>query len=160
METICITRKICIDGNKLDKNIKAHLLQKIIELTSNECSKEYGHILKIENLEEIVTNTISNANSNIVFTVKFKAVVFKPVEGEKISGKVCMIFETGGIFIEILEKQQLLIPISYLSGYTYNKDTETFTCKKKSIKKGDILTCVIKGVQNNNNNFSCFGAVI
>ncbi len=110
METICITRKICIDGNKLDKNIKAHLLQKIIELTSNECSKEYGHILKIENLEEIVTNTISNANSNIVFTVKFKAVVFKPVEGEKISGKVCMIFETGGIFIEILEKSGEIKP--------------------------------------------------
>ena len=46
MSTILVVeRRICLEPEKFDKNLKEHILNKIKENSVNECNKEYGYIL-------------------------------------------------------------------------------------------------------------------
>ena len=159
METVIMERRVCIDNEYLHKDIYNHILTKIKETTINECTKEYGYILDIKKLIRIKDNYISNVNCDSIFVVEFSAEILKPEIGKNFTGEVCMLFP-GGIFLNIKNKQKVLIPISTLKNYVYDPANKIFNKNKKNIKEGDIIKVTITGTKYSKQNFSCFGVMI
>ena len=78
MQFITIQKRICLPSKYLDQNLMDHLLSKITELTYGNCTKEYGYILKIIKINDIISHEISRANTDNIFNVDFDVEILKP----------------------------------------------------------------------------------
>lgn len=154
-----IVRHINVPACYLNGNIQEHILELLSKTTKNECTKQYGYILSINEIIGILDNTITSANSDIIVTVKFIAETLKPTEGKIFDGEVCMVF-ANGIFVNIKDKLKVLIPVTNIPKYTFNKSEMQFEYKKKKIKKGDDIKVKITGVKYSKHSFSCFGEMV
>ena len=85
--SIILERRICIDHKYLDSNIHSYLLEKIKEVTLNECTKENGYILSIIKIVKIKDSYISNANCDNIFTILFEVENLKPENGNNLKVK-------------------------------------------------------------------------
>jgi DNA-directed RNA polymerase subunit E'/Rpb7 len=157
---IKLQKKISIESQYLDSNIKENILKKLKNITNNECSKEYGYYININKINKILDNYISSNCENI-FLVEFEAEILKPEIDKKYEGKVCMLFG-GGIFLNVLNRLKILIPLSTIIDYEYNQIKNNFTNKKngKVINLNDDLKVVISGTKYSKQNFSCFGKLL
>jgi len=160
MTKVTIEKRVHLESKFLDCDIVKHLLLKLQNLTSQECTKKYGYILDIDSNIEIVSHEISRANTVNVFLVSFQAEILKPVAGDRMVGTVCMVYKDG-IFIIIKNKQKMLIPNIFLKEYIFN-EVEGFYINdigSKLIKEGDEIEAIVTAAQYNKNNFSCFGSL-
>ena len=158
--TIIIEKRIVVEHDKLDSGLFNYIFTKINELTLNECTKDHGHILSIIKLIEIKDNYISNVNCDNIFTVVFEAENLKPEIGKVFTGQVCMVFG-GGIFLNIKNKQKVLIAQSSLKNYVFDPSTKSFNNnEKKMIKEGDDIDVSITGIKYSKKTFSCFGTMV
>ena len=157
---INLQKKISIDSQYLDSNILENLLKKLKDITHNECSKEYGYFIKIKRIKNIIDNYISSNCENI-FILDFEAEILKPEIGNKYEGKVCMLF-SGGVFLNVLNRLKILIPISSIPYYEYNQLKNNFTNKKnkKIINLNDNLTVIVSGTKYSKQSFSVFGTLV
>lgn len=153
--SIIIERRIYIEPKYLDTNLMEHLLKKIKEITTNECTKEYGHILSVNKLVEIT------GNIDTIFTVKFEATTLKPEPGKKFDAVVCMVYKDG-IFVNIAGKQKMLIPVSNLVNYKFNEAENVYinTETKNKISIGNTISIQVTAAKYNNQNFSCVGSIV
>ena len=158
MNTITLTRRICLESRFLDQDIKEHLLEELSNSTRNECGKEHGHIISIRGIGKIIDHKIGRANSDNVFTLEFEALTLNPKIGAEVMGTVCMVYKDG-VFVNIMGKQQLLIPATSLSEYEFKESTGSYEGSEFSIKVGDEVTAVITASQYSNGGFSCYGAL-
>jgi DNA-directed RNA polymerase subunit E'/Rpb7 len=157
---IVIQRRICLDPVYLDQNCLEHLLEKIRDTTANECTKEYGYILSVERLVEIIDNRISAANSDIIFTVKIEVRTLKPDVGTELTGIVCMVVRHG-VFLSVEnDKLKVLIPFKSMAGYNYNSEETCYDKEEKRIKQGDTLSVIIVGSKYSKQNYSCYGTLV
>jgi DNA-directed RNA polymerase subunit E'/Rpb7 len=160
-----ITRRVVLDAKYLNQNLMYHLLQKIRDITKNECSKLNGYILNINKLSQIIDNSISSANSDIVFTVEFDADTLKPEVGNVLTGMVCMMCENG-VFLDIHEGFKVLIPVNGLNGFIMNENEKNeeekyFTRNEnEEIVMGDELKVEISGVKYSKQLFHVYGKLI
>jgi len=127
-------------------------------MTKNECTHEYGYILSIEKLEEIMSHEIGRANGDNVFTLKFQAQTMNPVVGKEVTGEVFHVFAIG-IFVNVMEKQKILIPIAALGSYVYNEMEGKYDhiSANGDIMIGDTIKVIITDSQYNSGGFSCLG---
>ena len=151
--TVTIQRRVYLEPKYLDQNIMENILKTLTLDTFGECTKEYGHILSIERLIEIV------GNEDCVFIVKFEATVLKPEAGKKMTGKVCMVY-MDGIFINVAEKQKMLIPALSLTGYKFDPVKKAYVNGDIKIQEGDEIDTVVTAAKYSNKNFSCFGSLL
>jgi len=147
-----INKRVYLEPKFLDENIMDHLLSKIREISVGQCTKDYGHILKVNRIVEVL------GNEDTIFTVLFEAETLKPTVGNKFSGTVCMLYKDG-IFAQISEKQKMLIPAISIKGYTYDEASQTYLSGKKKIKVGDMIEAVVTASQYSKQNFSCIGCL-
>lgn len=162
METVTITRRICLHSRFLDHNIKHHLLRELSNATKGECSKDHGHIISVKGINRIVDHKIGRANSDNVFTIEFQALTLNPKVGTEVLGTVCMIYKDG-VFINIMDKQKMLIPTTSLTGddvvLGFDESTGNYNISDRSIKVGDDIDATITASQYSNGFFSCLGAL-
>jgi DNA-directed RNA polymerase subunit E'/Rpb7 len=151
--TSIIKKRVYLDPRYLDEKIMDHLLQRIIELYVGECTKEYGHILSVKKIIEILHN------EDTIFTLLFEAETLKPDVGNVLEGTVCMLYKDG-IFTQVSEKQKMLIPNLSIKGYTYDETFQTYSNGKNKIKEGDKIKAVVTASQYNKKNFSCIGCLV
>jgi DNA-directed RNA polymerase subunit E'/Rpb7 len=145
-----ITKRVYLNPNCLDTNILTHLLNRIIEITKDDCTKEHGHILSVNRIIKILNN------EDTIFTVLFEAETLLPIEGSTFSGKVCMVYKDG-IFLQILSKQKMLIPSKSITNYSYKEETNSYVNNNKTIKEGDEINVIVTASQYTKKNFSCIG---
>ena len=157
--TSIIEKRICLDHENLNSDIRKCIYEKIKESINNECTKEHGYILGVKRLIKIKDNYISNVNCDNIFIVEIEAYTLKPEIGKKFKGEVCMIFN-GGIFLNIKNKQKVLIPVSTLKNYSYDTTNRRFQNNKKQISVGDEINVEITGTKYSKQSFSCFGNMI
>jgi DNA-directed RNA polymerase subunit E'/Rpb7 len=160
MEKIFIEKRICLHSKYLDQDIQKNIFLKLEELTNNECTKEDGYIININKDIDILDHKIGRANTDNIFTIKFEATILKPKEGLKVTGIVCMVYKDG-IFINILDRQKMLIPKAKLQDYNFDENKKQYTDKNKNIiKLGQKIEAIMTGVVYNNKTFSCFGSIV
>jgi DNA-directed RNA polymerase subunit E'/Rpb7 len=88
MEEITITRRLCLHPSSLGPGIKASLLAKARDVYKGECTKKHGYMLSIDKVVQIIDNSVTTANSNAIFNVKFQVNVLKPRDGQRYSGGI------------------------------------------------------------------------
>lgn len=158
---IIIQRKICLEPEYLDKNIRSHLLNKLVSSFTNECNKEHGYVLKVNRIINIKDNYISS-NCEHIFILNVEIETLKPEIDKELVGTICMIF-SGGIFLNVKNKLKVLIPITTLCEYSFDQPNNYFinkSDKEKIIKQGDELKVLISGMKYSKQNFSCFGKLV
>lgn len=158
MEEMEIIERIFLEPEFLTDDIKNNIFNKIKKKFEGYCNYEYGYFVKIIEIINILDNWVSNVTHNVIFKVKFKAVILRPEKEKILECNVKMIFQHG-IFMEI-NKLKLLIPIGCLKNYEYDKNSGTFISKKKTIKITDVVKVKIKDVRYENKNFSCIGEIV
>jgi DNA-directed RNA polymerase subunit E'/Rpb7 len=157
-DNIIINKKISIESQYLNKNIKDNILKKLKEMLKDECTKENGYFIDIIRINKIKDNYISSNCENI-FDIEFEAEILKPEKDKIFEGDICMIF-SGGIFVNIKNKIKVLIPLNSLTEYSFNSKNNSFIKNKKELKQGDIIYVLISGTKYNKKNFSCFGTIV
>jgi DNA-directed RNA polymerase subunit E'/Rpb7 len=150
---LIIQKKIFLDPKYLDSNITHHLLNVIKNSTKDKCTKEYGYILSIKRLVDIIDN------EDNVFTVKFEAETLKPEASKKYSGVVCKVYKDG-LFIDIAGKQKIMVPAMSLTDWVYKEDRSSFVKENKYINEGSNVDVTVTAAQYNKNSFSCFGSLV
>ena len=153
MKNAIITKRVYLEPKFLDSNIMEHLLKRCSEISVGECTKEYGHVLSVIKIVKVL------GNEDTIFTVEFEAETLKPTVGDTLSGKVCMLYKDG-IFVQVSEKQKMLIPVVSLKGYTYDDASHTYSSGNKKIREGDNIQAIVTASQYSKQNFSCIGSLV
>lgn len=154
-----ITKRIVLDNQFLDKDLNRHLLNKLKDIAENDCSKEYGYIIEVKKILEILDNYISNVNSELIFIVLFEAETIKPEINSIYEDEVYLALR-GGIFFEVSKKFKVLIPPVSLRDYVFNSDTKEYIKGVQKLGKGSRCRLKITGVRYMNKNFDCFGELV
>lgn len=151
-----ITQKISIESNYLDSDIQTHIFNKLKKNMEGMCTFKDGYIISVKRIISIDSNTIARANSVVIFDVTYERDVLKPVKGQMLSGKVCMVFQHG-IFVDIYGKMKILVPAKSMSGYDYKADENKFFNKDKVIELGLEICIDIVMTKYEKKEFSCIG---
>jgi len=159
MTSVIITRKICVHPKHLDCNIMSYLLFKIKKISTGEITKEHGYILDIIRVVDIITTYISNANSDIIFVVKYEAIALNPQIGNTYNCNVCMI-STCGIFADINGKIKVLIPLSNIKNYVLDETHQIYSNGDKEIKNNDNIEVKITATKFNKKMLNIIGTLI
>jgi DNA-directed RNA polymerase subunit E'/Rpb7 len=163
METTTVTRRLCLHPSALGPGIRASLLAKAKESYKGECTKRHGYMLSIDKVLSIVDNSITTANTNAVFNVKFQVNVLKPREGKKYGGVICMV-TTIGIFVKVEEHLKVLIPRTALVGFSINNITagSSIAYEKDDVSYtfGSDIDIIITKMQYDGGKYSCIGRVL
>jgi DNA-directed RNA polymerase subunit E'/Rpb7 len=160
-ETQILKKSIVLDNAMLAPNIESSILEKLKQVVENDCSKDFGYILKVIKLVKILDNYISNVNSELIFIVQFEAETIKPEVGKVYTDTICMVL-SGGIFLKIKGKFMVLIPPSVLQDYEFQAEKKIYVSKVDStvsLKTGDVCNVKISGVRYLNKNYDCFGCI-
>ena len=160
MTTATMQKRVCLESKFLDSSIRDHLLSKLQRVVATECTQEYGHILGVRRIVDILSHEIDRANSDNVFTVRFEADTLKPEKGTVLNGTVCMVYKDG-IFITVHGRQKMLIPRMYLKEYEFDEALQCYRSLEESttISEGDEVEAVVTAAQYSKNTFSCFGSL-
>ena len=150
--TVLIRRRVCLEPRFLDSNIERHILDKVSEDVAEECTQKHGYILEVSRLVRIVSS------EGTIFIVELEAETFKPVGGAKVEGTVCMVYQDG-IFINIRNKQKMLIPTSSLPEHMFDEIGRAFHVGDTKITVGDTIRAVVTAAKYSNGKFSCFGSL-
>lgn len=153
-----IRKRLFIEHNYLDNDIINHIYIKLCETTQDECDKEIGYILKINKNIKIIDMFSSPVNGDIIAIIDFEALTLKPETGQILKGIICMIF-SNGIFVNVENKQKVLIPLTNLKEFKYDNQSKTFYDDNTVLKSGDIIEFIIEGVKYSKNSFNCFGRI-
>jgi DNA-directed RNA polymerase subunit E'/Rpb7 len=148
-----IQKRIYLEPKYLTQNIEKHLANKVMNITQNECTKEYGYIIDVKS----ITN-YENVEDTI-FIVDFVAETFKPVVGAVVSGSVFMVYKDG-IFITVENKQKILIPAITMKSYKFDATKKEYTNGSVVIREGTIINAKITAVKYTKNGFSCCGIIL
>ena len=157
-----IAQRISIDPMYMDKDIENHILNKLKTSTENTCTYTHGYINKIIRLVKIIDNLVGTPGSSIFFNIIYEAETIRPVNGLVLNGTVCMIFEQG-IFVDILNKIKIIIPISFLTDFkyipSYEKSGPVFVHEKLVITSGININIEIVRTKYEEKQFSCIGKI-
>ena len=161
IEKQILQKGIVLDNAMLAPNIEHSILEKLRQVVENDCSKDFGYIIKVINSIKILDNYISNVNSELIFIVQFEAETIKPEVGKVYTDIICMVL-SGGIFLKIKGKFMVLIPSSVLQDYEFHPDKKMYVSKVDSthtLKTGDECSVKISGIRYLNKNYDCFGCI-
>lgn len=156
-----LKQRLVINNNCLDKHLNKHILDRLHEVSENDCTKEYGYVLKVNKLISILDNYISNVNSELIFIVEYDADIIKPQINDVYTDEVFLVLRNG-IFFNIKNKFKVLIPPDALSDYVFDADNKVYTHKDdatKTLTKGSMCQVQITGVRYMNRKFDCFGKI-
>lgn len=153
-----INQKIQIEPKFLDKNFKFHLFDKLKKTMIGKCTLDYGYIIKINKIIKIGDNYISPVDSLVIFDVIYEAEVLKPEINQELLGKVCMVFKHG-IFVDICGIMKVLIPVSSMKSYTFNKSSFNHN-NGVEISVGTLVKIIIVMIKYEKKNFNCIGKLV
>jgi DNA-directed RNA polymerase subunit E'/Rpb7 len=135
-----VKRKININPEYLGMDLLTHVKEKFIQDTLNECSLEYGHVIQIVNVEQIIDNSIENSNSDVLVEAEICIDFFKPIVGMILDTIVHSIY-TDGVIVYAYNKQKILI----------------LTTNNKIISIGSNYMVQLTAVKYMNHSFNCIG---
>ena len=147
---------IMLEPAQLDFSYKTHLLNKMKLHYEKQCTNQYGYIISVDDIETIHGNTIAPADCSTVFDTTFKITALKIEIGCVLLGTVCMVFPYG-VFVEIFDKVNVLVPSKNLEEFKYNSEDILFEHDNITIKKGVKIEVILCNVRYEKKKYVCIG---
>ena len=99
-----ISKNIVIEPKYLDYNIKEYVYSELKKKYERTCCDEYGLIIDINECLHM-DNIINKDSIGITFTIKFKALTLKPIQGMELSF-IPSLIQQKGIFGKLYNKSE------------------------------------------------------
>ena len=116
-------------GPELQSILKAKLIEKV----EGSCTEKYGYIVCVLKVEEISTGKIMDTSGDVLFNIKYRAVVLKPFVNEVLDGviekvdKYGIIVSVGPILVFITNK-------NFHKEFEYNESSNTYVSTQQNEK--------------------------
>jgi len=93
-------RALIVPPKDMRKNIKDLLRSKLLKLVEGSCSRRYGYIIAVTNIDEehLTHGRIGEGTGDVTFPMKYNAIVFKPFRNEVIDALVTEAVTKEGFF--------------------------------------------------------------
>ena len=154
MEEQILVEKIILESKYINNNIQNSILNKLEKLT-DICTEKYGYIIDIIKIIEIIDNKILDNTGDILFTIKFRAKILKPILDLELNAKINMIFNHG-IFCQYIHLP-ILIPYTKLKDFEY-KDKK-FIKDDVELKIGDNINVKLTDIRYHKKKFNCIASL-
>ena len=147
-----ISKNIVIEPKYLDYNIKEYVYSELKKKYERTCCDEYGLIIDINECLHM-DNIINKDSIGITFTIKFKALTLKPIQGMELSF---------GKLYNKYNNVQFFIPENSLnnSGYFFNQDENYFKNENDIINNESEVNIIIDKIQYDTTKYNCITKLI
>jgi DNA-directed RNA polymerase II subunit RPB7 len=144
----------------LYKDLKHLLKAKLIEKVQGSITEKYGYIVVVIKVDEARTGKILDTSGDVLFSMKYRAVVMKPVVGEVLDGTVEKV-DRYGIHVVVGPIKVFISNTQFPPGFEYNEQNSSYTSKILNEKLGfnSEVRFRIQGVQYESNEFHPTGTM-
>lgn len=139
-----LIKEICIYPKDLTFDIKNIISTKIRELEGTIIGN-HGYIISILEFNQTSKGKVDNETGRVNYKISYKAITFKPIEGEIIYAYPITIIEHG--FYCKVGNMQIFVTQHIMNGWKYNVE-ENIWIKDKELKNNKEFKCN----KNNDNN--------
>jgi DNA-directed RNA polymerase II subunit RPB7 len=144
----------------LYKELKHLLKARLIEKVQGSVSERYGYIVCVISVEDPSVGKILDTSGDVLFNIRYKAVVMKPFVGEVLDGVIEKV-EKYGIHVGVGPIKVFISNSQFPSDFEYNETNNTYISKTKNDKlsvDADIRFRIM-GVQFESNEFHPTGTM-
>ena len=145
-------------GRELENLIRGELIQKV----QGSVSQKYGYIICVINILDIGKGKVLDTSGEVIFNVKYKAVVMKPLVNEIMDGIIEKV-EPYGINVTAGVLRKIFISINHFPGdFQYNENSNSFKSNDLNddeIKVDSEIRFRIKAINYELNQFMCTGTM-
>jgi DNA-directed RNA polymerase II subunit RPB7 len=83
-----LSHQILLHPSTFGSRLREHLRQRLHQEVEGTCTGRFGYIIAVASIEDIGTGRIQEGRGMAEYTVKYKAIVFKPFKGEVLEAKI------------------------------------------------------------------------
>eukprot|EP01006_Ploeotia_vitrea_P021920 TRINITY_DN54332_c0_g2_i1.p1 TRINITY_DN54332_c0_g2~~TRINITY_DN54332_c0_g2_i1.p1 ORF type:complete len:171 (-),score=25.48 TRINITY_DN54332_c0_g2_i1:505-1017(-) len=145
---LTLERIIRVHPRDLDKNVRKHIIDRLNGAVEGTCSGTHGYIIAVTDVIDVGNGRVQD-DGTTSYTIKFKAVVFKPFKDQVVDAVVTNLAKHG-IFAEVGPLQVFISQHNLPAELTFN-DHSIPKCWQAedgtSIKKDDDVRLKILGTQ-------------
>lgn len=119
---------VIMQPNCLYKDLKSLLKAKLIERVQGSVSEKYGYVVCVLNVEDSETGKVMDTTGDVLFNIKYKAVVMKPFEGEVLDGVIERV-DKFGAQINVGPFKVFISNSQFPSDFEYQETTNSYVSK-------------------------------
>lgn len=153
-------QSIVMNPNCLYKNLKSLLKAKLIEKVQGSVSEKYGYVVCVISIEEPNTGKILDTSGDVLFNIRYKAVIMKPFVGEVMNGVIDKV-DQYGIHVGVGPIKVFISNTQFPPDFEYNPNSNFYISRSKNDKLGvnTEIRFRITGVQFEGNEFHPTGTM-
>ncbi len=151
---------IIMPPSSLYKDLKNHLVAKLIEKVQGSVTEKYGYIICVISIEDPSSGKILDTSGDVLFNMRYKAVVMKPFQGEVMDGVIEKV-EKYGIHVAVGPIKIFISNNQFPPDFIYREDNNMYESKMNSdkLKVDNEVRLRIMGVQFEGNEFHPTGTM-
>ena len=108
-------------GPNLSFLIKANLIEKV----QGTVTEKYGYVVCVLKVEEIGPGKVVDTSGDVLFFIKYKAIIMKPFVGEVCDGLVTMV-EKHGVHVEVGPMKVFISKGLFPPDYVFDETSSSF----------------------------------
>jgi DNA-directed RNA polymerase II subunit RPB7 len=116
-------------GPELQSILKAKLIEKV----EGSCTERCGYIVCVLKVEEISTGKILDTSGDVLFNIKYKAVVLKPFVNEVLDGVIEKV-DKYGVTVTVGPVLFFISNKNFHNEFEYNENTNTYVSNQQNEK--------------------------
>jgi DNA-directed RNA polymerase subunit E'/Rpb7 len=146
--------------SSLCRDILKLIKTKLIEKTQGSVSEMFGYVICVIKVEDIAPGVIMDTTGDVLYRVKYRAIVMKPIIGEVSEGVIEKV-EKYGIHVGVGPMRVFISHNNFPPDFTYDENTNTYISprKKDNMTVNTEVRFRITGIQYESNNFYPIGTM-
>ena len=116
-------------GPELQSILKAKLIEKV----EGSCTEKYGYIVCVLKVEEISSGKILDTSGDVLFNIKYRAVILKPFVNEVLDGVIEKV-DKYGTSVSVGPIQIFISNKNFHPEFEYNDSSNTYVSTKQNEK--------------------------
>jgi len=117
----------------LYKDLKSLLKAKLIEKVQGSVSEKYGYIICVINIEEPNTGKVLDTSGDVLFNIRYKAVIMKPFKEEVMDGVIEKV-DKHGIHVSVGPIKVFISNVQFPPDFEYNELTKSYISRTQNDK--------------------------
>jgi DNA-directed RNA polymerase II subunit RPB7 len=151
---------IIMPPNCLYKDLRNLLKARLIERVQGSVSEKYGYVICVLNVDDSSSGKVLDTTGDVLFNMRYRAVVMKPFEGEIMDGVIEKV-DKYGVQVGVGPFRVFISNSQFPPDFEYNESNNTYVSKTQNDKlavDSEVRFRII-GVQFENNEFHPTGTM-
>lgn len=117
----------------LYKDLQALIKAKLIEKVLGSVSEKYGYVVCVIKVDEPTSGKILDTSGDVLFNVRYRAVVMKPFPGEVVDGVIEAV-EKFGVHVSVGPIKVFISNMNFPSDFEYSESQNCYISKSQNDK--------------------------